>query len=163
MKQTNQTNAVRLYAWRLRDHAGSAQYRRVAGRIRRYTESADCSEWNDLLCSVALIETNERGLLVRAVEWVFHTLAVGRSGLTLGPFQLKNSPWKISSAIESLILLSRRRQISPELSDHDLNNFAKLWYGHDVVEDGSALSYPSALKIAVRIVREESGPNDKRQ
>ncbi|WP_150109937.1 hypothetical protein [Crystallibacter crystallopoietes] len=124
----------------------------MAQRIHRYTESADYIEWANLLCSIALVETNERRLLIRGVEWTFHVLAFGRSGLTLGPFQLRNSPWKLSSAIERLILLARRRQIGPELADLNLSNFAKLWYGHDFVETGSALSYPAALKIAASVV-----------
>lgn len=156
MKQNDQENAVRLYAWRLRDHAGSAQYRRVTRRIHRYTKSAGCLEWADLLCSVTLVETNERGQLVRAAEWAFHTLAFGRSGLTLGPFQMKNAPWRINAAIERLILLSRQQRISPEPTDANLSSFGKLWYGHDLVEEGSALSYPSALKIAADIVRTEA-------
>lgn len=88
----DQENAVRLYAWRLRDHAGSVQYRHIARRIHRCTEHAACPEWTQLLCTVALVETHERGPLVRAAEWTLHTLAFGRSGLTLGPFQLTNSP-----------------------------------------------------------------------
>lgn len=146
-------NAVQLYAWRLQDHAGSADYRRLARKIQRCSESDERSEWDDLLRAVALVETNERRLLVRVAEWTVHLLAGGRSGFTLGPFQLKNAPWKTSPAIDVLIHQCERRNITHALTDSNLSKFATFWYGHDLVEAGSALRYASALTIAVNIVR----------
>lgn len=52
--------------------------------------------------------------------------------------------------------MCRQRYICSSLTDTNLSNLGKLWYGHDLIETGSALSYPSALKIAANIVRTEA-------
>lgn len=153
MRQADRECAVRIYTWRLRDHSGSAQYRHIAGRIRKYTESTGSSEWAELLCAVALVETHERGLLIRAAEWAMHALTLGRSGLTLGPFQLTNAPRKLPLAIDRVVVLCHQRQVNPSLTDSTLSTFAKLWYGHDFIERGSALKYAVALRIALNIIR----------
>ena len=156
-------DAVMLYRWRLQDYSGAPSYRRIIRKIRKYTEQARCAEWNELLCSVALIETHERGSLSRATEWAVHALTCGRAGLTLGPFQQKGAPWKLPRAIDIFIYRCRQRGVSPSLADENLGRFAKLWYGHDKIETGSALSYPSALKIAAKILEETTYPVTERR
>lgn len=155
MSPDDPENAIKLYRWRLRDYSASPSYRRIVRGIGKYTAQAQCTEWNELLCSVALVETHERGSLIRAIEWAVHGLTWGRSGLTLGPFQQKDAPWKLSQAIDQLMYQCRQREVSQSLVEANLGRFAELWYGHDKVEMGSALSYPSALKIATKIIEDQ--------
>lgn len=111
--------------------AATQQTRRWAAAIRRQTEDRD--ERCNLLC-VLLVESCARPRTARVLEWVVSWLL--RSGLlgtvgsrrgarmTLGPLQLRRSPFDRNAAVERSLEVLRTEQ--PDLS---LDELAALWNG----------------------------------
>jgi hypothetical protein len=94
------------------------------------------------------VETFERRAWLRAIERVVYHVSMKNARVTLGPFQMKDAPWKISDAVKLVIDRLLEVDIKPSFCDENLARLALHWYGHAAVEPGAAFCYPDAMRAA---------------
>lgn len=104
-------------------------------------------QWIPTLASILLIETYNRPRLVRTLEWAVSILFWHRK-MTLGPYQLTNSPWRFDKATLRTIQELTNFGCTPLSQRDGFDNIATCWNGSSARQPGSAIGYSHALRLA---------------
>lgn len=100
------------------------------------------------LLAIRLVECHQRGLLFRAAEWVASWLRLKR-GATLGPFQIRHSPFDLNRMLVSATEILRSAGIESWICSEIPREIAVAWNGSCGGDTGTDLSYAEAIRIAL--------------
>lgn len=108
-----------------------------------------------VIAGIMCVEMVARPSWIRAIEWTFQFVSnVARleRKLTVGPFQIRNGPWKLSQAVKIAY-----ESFESEGFD-EIYAAAAYWNGPraSTANDFGALSYADCLKVAVFLVEQRS-------
>jgi hypothetical protein len=138
---------ARKYYWRLHDHKFSWTYRRFSRQILYVSEQNDSVKNQRLALEVvALVESLERGVAWRFIEWCVWCLR--RDSVTCGPLQLRSAPASLQKSIiegaDRLMEATEKRRSSRDFDEW----LSRVWNGSSRKQPGAAISYTHAVRLA---------------
>lgn len=144
-----------LFVWRLRDHADSRNFRRLDRELQTVgAKDANVAPWVQILRAILLLETSQRGALLRAVERTVAACWRGRA-TTCGPLQMRSAPWALSEAACAAAEILSTAGSSPYGNGHDdLSLIARTWNGAASRQPGAVVGYAGALLVALEVLQE---------
>lgn len=108
-----------------------------------------------VIAGIMCVEMVARPSWIRAIEWVFQFMSnVARleRKLTVGPFQIRNGPWRLSQAVKIAY------ESFESEGFNEIYAAATYWNGPraSTASNFGALSYADCLKVSVFLVEQRS-------
>jgi hypothetical protein len=145
----NEQDVSILYRSRLLHQREVGSVRSAFSKIESLaSNNSSIAVWREILLSILLIETRERPRVIRALEWLISILIPSRE-TTCGMFQMTNSPFRFNKSVSEVVGRLEANDCSPSLEIRSLEQVARLWHGASTRQRGEALSYVSAMQIAI--------------
>lgn len=154
MQGIDPTSASSLLRALLRRHARSMQVRRI---VRHCSLGGTSHPEAALVAAIAVTEMSARPADARAIEWmVAIPLRNGFLGarcrrwssqLTLGPFQMRDAPFRLKAAVTRAVQEMRDLR----MTDMSLAEVARIWNG-PMAETHGAVPYSDVLRVALELV-----------